>query len=214
MVQYKMDPCLFIGKKGVAIIYADGILFWSVDVNDIHEKAMKLREQGVDLKQEDNAAGFLGVTLGCDEKNGMMEMKQVGLIDCVIETLGLDDRMAKGKSTPAESILLVKDTDGEEPCGFFSYISVVGMLLFLSGRNCPDIAYAVNCCARYMFCLKRSHEKALKRIGRYLKATWDQSLRLNPNSDVCKLDCYPDADFAGIYASLVTSPTFLRNVRK
>ena len=38
---------LFIGKKVMAIIYVDDILFWSVDVNDIHEKEMKLREQGV-----------------------------------------------------------------------------------------------------------------------------------------------------------------------
>ena len=47
MVQSKMDPCLFIGEKVMAIIYVDDILFWSVDVNNIHEKAMKLREQGV-----------------------------------------------------------------------------------------------------------------------------------------------------------------------
>ena len=40
-------------------------------------------------------------------------MKQVGLIDCVIETLGLEDGMAKGKLTPAESTPLVKDTYGE-----------------------------------------------------------------------------------------------------
>ena len=36
MVQSKMDPCLFIGEKLMAIIYVDEILFWSVDVNDIH----------------------------------------------------------------------------------------------------------------------------------------------------------------------------------
>ena len=41
-----------------------------------------------------------------------MEMKQVGLIDCVIETLGLDDGMAKVKFTSAESTPLAKDTDG------------------------------------------------------------------------------------------------------
>ena len=133
MVQSNMDPCLFIGEKGMAIIYVDDLLFWSVNVNEIHEKAMKLREQGVDLEQEDNAAGFLGVALDCDEKTGMMEIKQVGLIDCAIETLGLGDRMVKGKFTPAKSIILVKDTDGEEPCGFFSYSSVVGMLLYSSG---------------------------------------------------------------------------------
>ena len=56
----------------MSIIYVDEILFWSVDVNDIHDKAMKLHEQGVDLEQENDAAGFLGVTLGCDETTGMM----------------------------------------------------------------------------------------------------------------------------------------------
>ena len=43
MVQSKMDPCLFIGKKVMAIIYVDDILFWSANVNAIHDKAMKLR---------------------------------------------------------------------------------------------------------------------------------------------------------------------------
>ena len=124
MVNSKMDPCLFIGKKVMTIIYVDDILFWSVDVNDIHEKEMKLREQGVDLEQEDDAAGFLGVTLGRDETTGIMETKQFGLIYCVIETLGLENGMAKGKFTPAESTPLVEDTNREEVCGSFSYILV------------------------------------------------------------------------------------------
>ena len=64
---------------------------------------MKLREEGVDLKQEDDAAGLLGVTLDCDETTRLTEMMQVGLIDRVIETLGLEDGMAKGKFTPPES---------------------------------------------------------------------------------------------------------------
>ena len=38
----------------------------------------------------------------------------------------------------------------------------------------------------------------MKRIGRYLKATRDRGLVLNP-SKVLKIDCYPDADFAGMY---------------
>ena len=36
------------------------------------------------------------------------------------------------------------------------------------------ITFAVNCCARYMFCPKHSHELALKRIVRYLKQTPDK----------------------------------------
>ena len=125
------------------------------------------------MEQEDDAAGFLGVALDRDETTGIMENKQVGLIDRVIETLGLNDGMAKGKFTPTESTPLVKNSDGEAPSGSFSYSSVVGMLLYLSGHTRPDIAYAVNRCSSYMFSPRHSHETALKRIGRYLKATRD-----------------------------------------
>ena len=85
-----------------------------------------------------------------------------------------------GKFTPSEVKPLVKDMNGEEAHGDFGYSSVVGMLLYLSGHSRPDIAYAVNCAARYMFCPKHSHEQALKRIGRYLKETRPKGLILRP----------------------------------
>ena len=66
------------------IIYVDDTFFWSVDENNIHDLAMNLRSQGVDLEQEDDAAGFLGVTLVRDEATGIIEMKQVGLIDRIM----------------------------------------------------------------------------------------------------------------------------------
>ena len=72
------------------------------------------------------------------------------------------------------------------------------MFLYLSGHTRPDIAYAVNCCARYMFNPRHSHEVALKRIGRYLKATREKGLILNPCKEL-RIDDYPDADFAGLY---------------
>jgi hypothetical protein len=126
-------------------------------------------------------------------------MKQTGLIQRVITALGLDDGYAKGKHTPAESKPLVRGADGEGAHGGFSYSSVVGMLLYLSGHTKLDIVYAVNCCARYMFCPKHLHELALKCIGGYYKQTLDQGMVINPSTDICKIDAYPDADFAGMY---------------
>ena len=58
-----------------------------------------------------------------------MEMKQVFFIDRVIETLVLNDGMAKSKFTPSELKKLVEDSDGSAPCGNFIYIIVVGILL-------------------------------------------------------------------------------------
>jgi hypothetical protein len=68
------------------------------------------------------------------------------------------DGYAKGKHTPAESKPLVKDADKEGVHGGFSYSSLVGMLLHLSGHTQPNIAYAVNCCATYVLCPKHSHD--------------------------------------------------------
>ena len=98
-----------------------------------------------------------------------------------VEALCLDeDGYARVKHTPAETKPLVKDEDGVAAVEGFSYSSVVGMLLYLSGHTQPDNAYAVNCCARYMFCPKHSHELALKRIGRYLKNTSSRGMVINP----------------------------------
>ncbi len=67
----------------------------------------------------------------------------------------------------------IKDVNGDLASGAFSYSSVVGMLLYLSGHTLPNITFAVNCCSRYMFCPKHSHELALKQIVCYLKQTPD-----------------------------------------
>jgi hypothetical protein len=198
MPQSEFDPCLFVGEKVICICYVDDIIFWAKDEADIHNLAMQLRDVGVDLEQEDDAAGFLGVRMERDPTTGLLEMKQEGLINRVIEAMGLDVGIISPKWTPAEGSPLVKDAEGEPSDPSFSYSSVVGMLLYLSGHSRPDIAYAVNCAARYMFNPKKSHQEALKRIGRYLKATRDRGLVINPSSNL-KIDAYPDADFAGMY---------------
>jgi hypothetical protein len=41
---------------------------------------MELCKLGVDLEQEEDAAGILGVTLDCDVSSGLLKMKQMGLI--------------------------------------------------------------------------------------------------------------------------------------
>ena len=46
---------------------------------------------------------------------------------------------------------------------------------------------------------------------RYLNQTKDRGLALNPNSDVCKVDAYPDANFSGVYVH--EKPTDLARVK-
>ena len=145
----RMDPCLFVGEKVTAVVFVDDILFWSSDEAYINELGTKLREQGLLLEQEDDAAGFLGVRMTKTDE-GFLEMKQTGLIDRILEALGLDSKLAKNKYTPAEATPLTRDEDSEGPQGSFSYASVVGMLLYLAGHSRPDIAYAVLLCLIYV----------------------------------------------------------------
>ncbi len=145
--QSKFDPCLFIGDKVICVCYVDDLIFWSRDESDIDAVAMQLRGVGVDLEQETDAAGFLGIKMERDATTGLLEMKQEGLISSVLEAMGLDSGTVNPKATPAEGAPLVKDQDGEPATGAFSYSSVVGMLLYLPSHTRPDIAYAMNCAA-------------------------------------------------------------------
>ena len=157
--QSKFDPCLFVQAKVICVVDIDDHIFWSKDMLAINDYAMQLCELGVDLKQEDDVVDFLGVTLEQDPETGLLEMKQTGHIKRITKALRLYNG-AKGKFTPSESKPLVKNVNGKLATGTFSYISVVGMLLYLSRHSRPIITFAVNCCACYMFCLKHLHELA------------------------------------------------------
>jgi hypothetical protein len=125
-------------------------------------------------------------------------LTQTGLTKRIVEALGLCSKFSTKVDTPAEAAPLPKDTDGAPAHGTINYAAVVGMLLYLSGHSRPDIAFAVHQCARYTFKPTRRHELALIPIGRYLKGTMDKGMILS-STDFPQVDCYPNADFAGLY---------------
>ena len=70
------------------------------------------------------------------------------------------------------------------------------MLNYLAGSTRPDIAFIVHQTARFANDPKISHERAIKRIGRYLKGTKNKGIILKPDKKK-GIECYVDADFAG-----------------
>ncbi|EJK62065.1 hypothetical protein THAOC_17338 [Thalassiosira oceanica] len=191
------DPCLFLSRDLIVVVYVDDLLVYSRSDATIADFVSKMKEAKVDIRLEGTAEGFLGVDV--DRQGTTTVLTQRGLTERVIQALGLDPEMSNKVETPAlPGVALGRDVDGEPAFGNFNYASVVGMLLYLCGHSRPDIAFAVHQCARYSFAPKRSHELALIRIGRYLKGTLDGGLILNPLEDL-RLDCYPDADFAGLW---------------
>lgn len=195
LVPSKADPCLFIGKGCIVVTYVDDLLVFAKNDLIIEKLMVGLKAVGADIKKENDVAGFLGVDIQKND-SGSITMTQTGLIDRIISALGLDE--ANNKETPAKLGTLPKDENGSQCNAGFNYASVVGMLLYLEGHTRPDISFAVNQCSRYTFSPRRSHEEALKHIGRYLKGTRTQGLILTPTNHL-KIDYFVDADFAGLY---------------
>ena len=61
----------------------------------------------------------VGVMVPC---KGDIKLKQTGLIDRSLETLGLDTKHTTGKYTPVETISLTKDEEGSGPEGVTSVL--------------------------------------------------------------------------------------------
>ena len=66
----------------------------------------------------------------------------------------------------------------------------------MQGTSRPDIAMPTHQCARFNIDRRLSHERAVKRIGRYLIDTKDKGMIFRPNTSR-GLECYVDEDFAG-----------------
>jgi hypothetical protein len=189
------DPCMYTGHGIVVLTYVDDCLFFGKDASKIDAKIKAIEKRGFKLTIEDDIYAFLGVEI-VKLHDGTIEMKQSGLIQKVLATCGMAD--CNTKSTPCNQVPLGTNTDGEPVTGRFEYASAVGMLMYLSSNTRPDIQYAVHQCARFTHFPRKTHEDAILRICRYLQGTKDKGLRFKPEEDL-KLDCYVDADFAGLY---------------
>jgi hypothetical protein len=72
--------------------------------------------------------------------------------------------------------------------------------MYLSSNTRCELSVSNHQCARFSVDPRVPHGVALKRIGRYLLGTRDKGMIILPTTDLT-LDCYADADFAGLFSS-------------
>ncbi|CAL8083411.1 unnamed protein product [Prunus armeniaca] len=84
--------------------------------------------------------------------------------------------------------------DGEPHDSPDLYRSVVGALQYLTITR-PDLSYAVNQVCQFMHSPTTTHWTAVKRILRYVKATYNHGLLYKPG--LSHLTAFSDADYAG-----------------
>jgi hypothetical protein len=124
----------------------DDTLLYSPKQECIDEVLENLRNAEMNLEVENDIAGFLGVHMD-KRDDGIIHMTQTGHIQRVVKALDIADR--NPKETPAEYGAFPVDKFGDSCQGVYMYVSVIGMLLYLSGHTRPNIAFAVSQCTRY-----------------------------------------------------------------
>ncbi|KAI2494285.1 hypothetical protein MHU86_20262 [Fragilaria crotonensis] len=179
----------------MVVIYVDdlGIAF---QINAILTNYLRISMPKVSVSRRKEPSLTLGINFVKDPKNGTLTLTQKGLIQKIQEATGM--KMSNSNWTPAGQAALGIDPDGPPMQESWSYRSVVGMLLYLSTNTRPDIAFAVSQVARFSHNPKKSHASAIKTIVRYLQRTYDKGMIVKPTGDLT-LDCYVDADFAGLH---------------
>jgi Reverse transcriptase (RNA-dependent DNA polymerase) len=191
-----LEPCLFIHKDMICLVYVDDCLFFAKDGSKIDAMIADLQKT-FEMTIEGDVSAFLGIQFKRDENNASITLTQYGLIDKVISLINVTTRHTPDK-TPASPVPLGLDPEGEPFIGPWSYASAVGMLMYLASNSRPDIAFAVHQCARFTHNPKKSHGKAVERIVSYLQGTKRQGMIMKPSGHLT-IDCYVDADFAGLY---------------
>jgi hypothetical protein len=197
-VPSESDPCLFIHSTLDIMVlnYCDDQIWLSPDDGLIEEYVQKLSNLGYDLTLEDEGDIFAFLGISFTQTGSQIELSQTGLIEKIIKYTGMSN--ATSKSTPAAEQPLGSDKDGPLFDEEWSYPAAVGMLLYVSSNTRPDIQFAVHQVARFSHNPRKSHGQAVKRIVRYLLETRTRGMLFTPDM-TSGLDCYVDADFAGMY---------------
>jgi histone deacetylase 1/2 len=194
--QSSSDPCLYLKDDAIILVYCDDCIIFSKKKSVIEQiiKSLKEGPEQYVLTDEGDVNKYLGVEI-TDHKNGTYELSQPYLIERLLSVVKIDETV-NAKPTPATTPLLHKDLEGLERKTGWSYRQIIGMLGYLQGSTRPDISMAVHQCARFSNDPKLSHERAVKRVCKYIQGTKDRGILFKPNESK-GIEVYVDADFAG-----------------
>ena len=193
--QSKHDPCLMFTKDLIVIQYVDDLGIAGKDMRTIDTLIANLRKRGFELTKEGTFAEYLGIQYTTLE-NGSILMNQPGLVQKIMDATEMNG--CNPNRTPTTKEALGLDPDGKRMTEKWNYRSIVGMLLYLTTNTRPDISFAVSQVARFSHNPKQSHASAVKTIVRYLAGSKEKGTIFHRPKRL-HLDCYVDADFAGLH---------------
>jgi hypothetical protein len=106
--QSKSDPCLFLRKDMIIVLYTDNCLIYARDTKEIDSFVKTLRDDyKITLNYPDPIGNLLGIHFS-HQDNGELHTSQTGLIEAVTESANIPKGQLKNTPTPATAILHCK----------------------------------------------------------------------------------------------------------
>ena len=181
-----IDPCLYLGNGMIILTYVDDCIIVGPKMADIDEFIVSLHngDENFVLTDEGDINKFLGIKITHVDGH-KFKLSQPFLIERILSLLNFDKnefgKSTNSKVTPVGSPLLNKDLSGKPRKETWGYRTAVGMLGYLQANSRPEISMAVHQTARFSNQPMLSHEKAIKRIGRYLQHTREDGIIYSPD---------------------------------
>ena len=166
-----------MSKTVICVVYVDDCLFWARSQSDIDNVMKSFKEDGTSYNWEhskgESVSEFIGINIKTLDDGGF-QFCQTGLIRKVLEATGMEH--CNGLPTPTKfEAPIGTDANGSEAKNDWtnSYDSIIAMMLYMSSNTIPYTYFAIQQCTWCTHNTKASHEKAVKRICRYLQGTKD-----------------------------------------
>ncbi len=196
------DACVFFKKDLIVLIYINNCILISNKLSVLKEfiKSLSDGPEQFIFTDEGKLGKYLQVEITKLSDGKGFLLTQPFLIECILEAAEIDTRMMNLRPTPVIGPLLSKDTNGPPHKHKWKYHTLMGMIGYFQQTSRPKISMATHQCTRFNNDPKLCHERAIKRICKYLLGTMDKGLIFKP--DMSKgLECFVEADFAGGWAS-------------
>jgi hypothetical protein len=114
------DPCLFASNSCICLVYVEVTLLFAPSQVEIEDGSQGLKNLDINLEEEDEVAGFLGVLiLRHPGTNPTLELLQTGLPQRVVDVLQIFH--LPPKRTPAKLGVVRSDPEGDQPDCSYSY---------------------------------------------------------------------------------------------
>ena len=147
----------YIGKDLImVIVYVDNAIFFGRNIKAVKQvkKTFMTMWECCDLGE---ATEFLRMKIWCEGKKIFLD--QTTYLDKVVEHFGMSN--AQGAQTPLPGGYVPPESEGQSDPDFRQkYQSIIGSLLYIMLRTCPDITFAVTKLTQFSANPSKEHDES------------------------------------------------------